>query len=89
NPSKYGITNTTDPCFDLTTRMQTCTTPDTYFYYYIVHPSDAAHHIVGDELYQEALDLKVPEPLSVVILATSLLALGFAGKRLPRKRHAH
>ena len=82
NPSKYGITNTTDPCFDLTTRMQTCTTPDTYFYYYIVHPSDAAHHIVGDELYQEALDLKVPEPMSAAILTTGLLALGFVRKRL-------
>jgi cholinesterase len=79
--SKYGITNTTDPCFDLTTRVQTCTTPNTYFYYYIVHPSDASHHIVGDELYQEALGLKVPEPMSLAILGPGLLGLGLVRRR--------
>jgi phospholipase/lecithinase/hemolysin len=82
NPSKYGITNTTDPCFDLTTQMQTCTTTNTYFYYYIVHPSDAAHHIVGEELYQEVLGLKVSEPMSLAILVTGLLAPGLVRKRL-------
>ncbi|MBV8915842.1 MAG: PEP-CTERM sorting domain-containing protein [Acetobacteraceae bacterium] len=75
NPSAYGITNTTDPCFDFTTNQQTCSTPQTYFYYYIVHPSDAAHHIVGNELYQEALAFGVPEPMSLALIGTGLLAL--------------
>jgi von Willebrand factor type D domain/PEP-CTERM motif len=57
NPSQYGITNTTDLCFNDSTLTQTCSTPETYFYYYPFHPSDAAHHIVGDALYQEALAL--------------------------------
>ena len=45
NPSAYGITNTTDQCFNLQTgqREPACTDPDKYFYYYIVHPSDHTH----------------------------------------------
>jgi phospholipase/lecithinase/hemolysin len=80
NPGKYGITNTTDPCFDLSTGKQTCTTPETYFYYYIVHPSDAAHRIVGDFLFNEAL-ATVPEPASL-----GLLAAGFGLLILVRRR---
>ena len=79
NPSQYGITNTTDPCYDIPTQRQTCTTPNTYFYYYIVHPSDAAHHIVGNELYQEVLG--IPEPMSLALLGTGLASLAFIRSR--------
>jgi phospholipase/lecithinase/hemolysin len=76
NPAKYGITNTTDPCFDFRTTpfTQICSTPDQYFYGVVVHPSDAAHHIVGDELFQEAL-LDAPEPTTMALLATGLFGL--------------
>ena len=63
NPSKYGMTNVTDPCRDVFhPDAPTCSTPASYFYYYNDHPSDAAHHIVGDELYAEVLRLpSVPQ----------------------------
>jgi phospholipase/lecithinase/hemolysin len=64
NPSKYGMTNVTDACRDLIHhRRRTCSTPARYFYYDLGHPSDAAHHIVGDELYAEVLSLP-PVPRS-------------------------
>jgi cholinesterase len=64
NPSKYGMTNVTDACRD-DPRLwgRTCSAPARYFYYYLGHPSDAAHHIVGNELYAEVLRLPpVPRP---------------------------
>lgn len=69
NPSKYGMTNVTDACRDpLHPRRPTCSMPARYFYYNLGHPSDAAHHIVGDELYAEVLSLPAvpqsPEPLT-------------------------
>ena len=63
HPSAYGFTNVTDPCHDFRKRGSTCSTPDKYFYYYDGHPSDAAHHIVGNALYAEVLALP-PVPAS-------------------------
>lgn len=61
-PSKYGMTNVTNPCRDSRSRRPACSTPDAHFYYYYAHPSDAAHHIVGDELYAEVLRLPPAPP---------------------------
>lgn len=82
NPSVYGITNTTDQCFNLSTGMRepACTDPDKYFYYYIVHPSDRAHEIVGQRLYAEVL--AVPEPMPLLLIASGLVAV-----MLRRRRH--
>jgi cholinesterase len=54
----YGITDTTTPCAQLTlapTSASHCAFPATHFYYYFAHPSTAAHKVVGDMLYHEAL----------------------------------
>jgi cholinesterase len=62
-PSKYGMTNVTDPCRDFHASTPICSTPGAYFYYFNDHPSDAAHHIVGNELYAEVPRLpSVPPP---------------------------
>jgi len=85
NPSEYGITNVTNPCVG----NPTCSTPDTYFYYYNSHPSDAAHHIVGNELYTEVLGLDTPtpapEPATWLMMLGGFLGLGFAGYRARRR----
>ena len=65
NPSHYGITNTTDPCFNFATGA-TCSDPDKHFYYFVVHPSDVSHHIVGNELFTEVLALPTPVPGPIV-----------------------
>jgi phospholipase/lecithinase/hemolysin len=81
HPAQYGITNTTDQCFNLTTRQRepACTDPDTYFYYYVVHPSDRAHEIVGERLHAEVL--AVPEPETAALMAVGLAALAMRRRR--------
>jgi hypothetical protein len=86
NPSHYGITNTTDPCFSFATGTA-CSDPDKHFYYFIVHPSDVAHHIVGNELFTEVLALPspVPEPATWGMMLLGFVGLGFAFRRSRRK----
>jgi cholinesterase len=80
NPSKYGITNTTDPCSNFVTA---CSDPDKHFYYYVVHPSDVSHHIVGNELYTEVLALAspVPEPTTWAMMVLGFFGVGFVAYR--------
>jgi phospholipase/lecithinase/hemolysin len=86
NPSKYGITNTTTACAG----PPVCATPDTFFYYVNSHPSDASHHIVGDELFTEVSDLPapVPEPSTWAMMLLGFAGLGFASYRRVKKRPA-
>lgn len=61
HPSQYGFTNTTDKCAGRALRNEDtteCATPQTYFFYHDGHPSTAAHKVVGDMLYDEAISNK-------------------------------
>lgn len=89
NPSSYGLTNTTDPC-NTFGGSPTCEAPNTYFYYFIDHPSTYVHQIVGNELYNEVLGLPapVPEPTTWAMMLLGFVGLGFAGRRGMRKRAA-
>jgi len=56
NPTKYGITDTTNQCagraiFD--EDATPCASPATHFYYHKGHPSTAVHKVVGEMLYAE------------------------------------
>lgn len=88
NPANYGITNTTTACAG----PPVCATPDTYFYYVNSHPSDASHHIVGNEIFTEVLGLAaptaVPEPSTWAMMLLGFAGLGFAGYRGAKKRAA-
>jgi cholinesterase len=58
NPTKYGLTDTTNYCSDRAfgaKKIQPCTDPDAHFFYHEGHPSTAAHRAVGDMLYSEAI----------------------------------
>ena len=85
NPTKFGITNTTDPCFNFATGTA-CSDPDKHFYYFIVHPSDVAHHIVGNDLFTEVLALPspVPEPATWAMMLLGFVGLGFAFRQSRR-----
>lgn len=90
DPAAYGITNATDQCFNLQTRQReaACTDPDKYFYYYVVHPSDRAHKIVGGQLFAEVL--AVPEPTTFALMVSGFAYLAWVRRRRsPRVFSSH
>ncbi len=84
NPDTYGFANVTDACLDgFGPDASVCETPETYFYYYGAHPSDAAHAVVGQRLYADTLELApvddvapIPVPAGGLLLLTGLAGLG-------------
>jgi outer membrane lipase/esterase len=44
NPTLFGFTNVTQPCFN---GVSVCATPSTYFYWDGVHPTTAGHHLLA------------------------------------------
>jgi outer membrane lipase/esterase len=73
NPAAYGLTNVADPCFDGTT---VCATPDKYLYWDGVHPTAAAHAVLGS-----AAAAAVPEPAQWATLIAGLGLLALARRR--------
>lgn len=65
NPSSYGFTNVTSPCV-----FVACVNPDQYLFWDGVHPTAAAHRMLGD-----AFMAAVPEPGSIALLLAALLVM--------------
>lgn len=66
NPLAYGLTNTTDPCFNGAT---VCANPNQYLFWDGFHPTSAADTIVANEFRNAAT---TPEPSSLLLLVTGL-----------------
>jgi phospholipase/lecithinase/hemolysin len=49
NAEVYGFENSTEPCF---TGSSLCTDPDKYVYFDSLHPTTAAHKLIGNGFYQ-------------------------------------
>jgi phospholipase/lecithinase/hemolysin len=75
DPAKYGFTNVTSQCFDGAT---VCADPDQYLFWDNVHPTTAAHSVVGS-----AMANAVPEPCTLLLFGTGLcgIALGVWRRR--------
>ncbi|WP_017316693.1 SGNH/GDSL hydrolase family protein [Mastigocladopsis repens] len=74
NPTKFGFSNVTEACLDSVTLIA-CTNPNEYLFWDSIHPTTAAHAIVG-ELAFEKLKSKpaaVPEPTSSASLGMLML----------------
>jgi phospholipase/lecithinase/hemolysin len=96
NPAQYGLTNVNTPCFSgaIDTPGTVCANPNEYLFWDSVHPTAAAHQILGnfalaalagwneaDVALASDAALQVAEPATLVMLAGGLLGLGLIRRR--------
>jgi phospholipase/lecithinase/hemolysin len=67
NPSLYGLTNVTDPCFNGTT---VCSNPNQYLFWDGFHPTTATDTIVADDFLNAVTP--TPEPSTLLLLGTGM-----------------
>jgi phospholipase/lecithinase/hemolysin len=91
DPSGFGFTNVTDPCWTggfTDPNSGTLCSPNLddqnqFLFWYEVHPT-AAGHLLAAEFALDALNT-VPEPSTWAMILVGFAALGFAGYRRSRK----
>jgi phospholipase/lecithinase/hemolysin len=79
NPSAYGFTNVTQPCFNGVT---ICANPSQYLFWDAIHPTTAADAILAQQFAAAA----TPEPSTILMLGTGIA--GFAAQLIRKKRAA-
>ncbi len=77
NPSAYGFTNVTTPCF---TGTSLCSNPNSYLFFDGFHPTTAADSLVAAR-FQAAATGVTPEPSSLVLLGSGAAALSLFFRR--------
>lgn len=73
NPGAYGFSNVSQRCL---VGLVACANPDEYLFWDGVHPTAAAHRMLGD-----ALMAAVPEPGSIALLLAALLVMATTMRR--------
>jgi phospholipase/lecithinase/hemolysin len=83
NPAEFGFSNVLDPaCRNCVSANRTVVpNPDEYFFWDDVHPTAAAHRLIGDATYAI---LAVPEPSTLLVFITGILCV-VAGCRRTRR----
>jgi phospholipase/lecithinase/hemolysin len=78
SPVAFGFTNATDPCAtgSLGGVIDVCADPSGYVFWDTVHPTTAAHHVLGDRFAAAV----VPEPATFALLGLGL-AFGVVVRR--------
>jgi phospholipase/lecithinase/hemolysin len=81
-PSAYGFSNVTDPCYvgPFTGGGSVCSTPNSYLFWDQVHPTTAA----GELIAADALAAIAPEPSSWAMMTIGFASLVLAGLRIRR-----
>ena len=74
DPSAYGLTNVTDPCFNGVT---VCSNPSQYLFWDGFHPTTATDAIVAEDFAAAA----TPEPSTLLLLGTAIPGLMMVVRR--------
>lgn len=81
-PNLFGFTNVTDACLS----DPSCQNPDQYLFWDDLHPTTAAHELIGNLALTRLNSQPIPEPSSGVgILAFGALGVGIIAKRKSKK----
>jgi phospholipase/lecithinase/hemolysin len=78
DPSSFGFTDVTDPCFNGTT---VCANPDQFLFWDDFHPTTAT-----DSFVAKAFETAVPEPATIVLLPAALMLCFVIRKQRPYQR---
>ena len=83
NPAGYGFTDNTRPCIPVAgySVAPSCATS---VFFDDLHPTTAAHAVVGAQAAAQVLQATVPEPTTVVLVGAGLVAMGAAAARRRR-----
>jgi phospholipase/lecithinase/hemolysin len=81
DPAAFGFVNVTTPCFDAAA-MTVCADPDTYLFWDSVHPTTAAHALLGAH-FEGAVAVSEPGILTLIGLG---LVTAYAHSRATRSR---
>jgi outer membrane lipase/esterase len=87
DPSAYGFTNVTTPCYSgsLTATGPECSTPDKYLFWDGEHPTAAGHAITAELAYDLITGAPTPESSTWAMALIGFAGLGFAGWRAQRR----
>ena len=81
SPKLFGFTNVTDPCLSLSAAT-VCSNPNQYLFWDDIHPTTAAHELVGNLALARLNSQPIPEPSGGLgILAFGALGAGAIAKR--------
>lgn len=87
DPASAGFSNTTDECRSLTTNWlgvpngeSSCANAHSYVFWDEIHPTSAAHAVLGQEAYQllasgQTVNFQVPAPATMLLLLSGLVLI--------------
>jgi len=81
DPAAFGFTNITDPCFNQLV-PSLCADPDSYLFFDGIHPTAAAHAIIGDRAVATIMNaMNVPAPATLGLLLSGLALISLRRKK--------
>ncbi len=77
NPSEFGFSNVTAPCYTgpFTGGGSACSDPDSHLFWDDVHPTAAGHLLVADDA-AELIGVPIPEPSTWAMTILGVACLG-------------
>ncbi len=81
DPAAFGFSNITAPCLNPLVGTL-CADPDSYLFFDGIHPTAAAHAIIGDMAVATIMDaMRVPAPATIALLLSGLIVINLRRRK--------